>query len=128
MVGEKTRGVVVIVEDDAPSRIALGRLLRAAGFDAVLYESAEALIAAPPAPPPLCLVVDVHLLGMSGIDLQARLREAGSSVPVIVTTAHREAGLQERAKANGCTAFFWKPFCGDALLAVLASVVPASTT
>src|SRR4051812_516698 len=100
MVRETTRGVVAVVEDDTPSRVALGRLLRAGGFDAVLYESAEALMAAPPERTPLCLVVDVHLTGMSGIDLQARLRDAGSSVPVIVTTANREAAVQDRAKAN----------------------------
>ena len=67
--------VVAVVEDDAPSRTALGRLLRAAGFEPALFESAEAYIDA--SPTPTCVVVDVQLPGMSGIELQQRLRAAG---------------------------------------------------
>ena len=64
--------VVAVVEDDAPSRRALGRLLQAAGFEPLLFESAEAYIEASVAP--TCLIVDVYLPGMSGIELQQRLR------------------------------------------------------
>ena len=112
--------VVAVVEDDAPSRTALGRLLRAAGFEPVLFESAEAYLDASPAP--TCIVVDVQLPGMSGIELQQRLRAAGGAPPIIVTTASRDTVIQERAQQNGCAAFFRKPVNGSLLTATIASL------
>ena len=114
----KSPEVVAVVEDDAPSRIALGRLLRAAGFQPALFDSAEAYLDASPAP--TCIVVDVRLPGMSGIELQQRLRAAGSAPPIIVTTSSRETVMQERAQQNGCAAFFRKPVDGNALTATIA--------
>ena len=121
MVDEPIRRTVAVVEDDAPSRHALGRLLRASGFEPALFDSAEAFIDAPPSSP-LCLILDVHLTGMSGTDLQGQLRKAGSSTPIIVTTALHDASIRHRAEANGCTAFLWKPFSCDALLSLLGSI------
>ena len=112
--------VVAVVEDDAPSRTALGRLLWAAGFEPVLFESAEAYIGASTAP--TCIVLDVHLPGMSGIELQQRLRANGTAPPIIVTTSSHEAVIQERAEENGCAAFFWKPVDGHTLTAAIASL------
>ena len=110
--------VVAVVEDDAPSRTALGRLLRAAGFEPALFESAEAYIDAAPAP--TCIVLDVQLPGMSGIELQQRLRAAGPAPPIIVTTASHETVIKERAQQNGCAAFFRKPVDGHTLAATIA--------
>jgi FixJ family two-component response regulator len=115
------RRTVAVVEDDAPSRNALGRLLRASGFEPALFDSAEAFIEAPPCAP-LCLILDVHLTGMSGTELQGRLRKAGSSTPIIVTTALRDLGIRHRAEENGCTAFLWKPFSSHALLSLLGAI------
>ena len=112
--------VVAVVEDDAPARRALGRLLQAAGFEPVLFESAEAYIEASAAP--TCIIVDVHLPGMSGIELQQRLRAAGPVPPIIVTTASRDTVVRERAQQNGCAAFFWKPVDGSTLTATIASL------
>jgi FixJ family two-component response regulator len=112
--------VVAVVEDDAPSRIALGRLLRAAGFEPALFESAEAYIDA--APMPTCIVVDVQLPGLSGIELQQRLRAAGPAPPIIVTTSRRDEVTRERAQQNGCAAFFWKPVDGSILAATIMSL------
>jgi FixJ family two-component response regulator len=126
MVDEVIRRTVAVVEDDGPSRTALGRLLRASGFEPALFESAEAFIEAPPCAP-LCLILDVHLTGMSGTDLQGRLRQAGSSTPIIVTTALRDTGIRNRAEENGCTAFLWKPFSSDALLSLLGAIVQDAT-
>jgi len=114
--------VVAVVEDDGPSRAAIGRLLRAGGFEPALFPSAEAFIDAPPACVPFCVILDVHLGGISGIDLQRRLRTAGSVVPIIVTTAFRDEAIRDRAEQTGCTAFLWKPFSGSALLTVLAGI------
>jgi len=108
------------VEDDPPARKALGRLLLAGGFEPALFESAEAYIDA--SPNPLCLIVDVGLPGMSGIDLQQQLRDAGKAPPIIVTTANHEAVTRERAQQNGCAGFFWKPVDGLALIATIAAL------
>lgn len=110
--------VVAVVEDDAPSRIALGRLIRAAGFEPALFDSAEAYLDASLAP--TCIVVDVRLPGMSGIELQQRLRAADSAPPIIVTTSSHETVIRERAQQNGCAAFFRKPVDGNVLTATIA--------
>jgi len=120
MIQSKPPLLVAVVEDDAPSRTALGRLLLAAGFDPVLFESAEAYLDASPAP--TCLVVDVKLPGMSGIELQQRLCAAGAAPPIIVTTSSRDTFIQERAQQNGCAAFFRKPVNGSTLTATIASL------
>ena len=113
-------GVVAVVEDDADARSALGRLLDAAEIEHALFESAEAFLASKPDREWSSLIVDVQLSGISGIDLQRRLRSEGSNAPVIVITAHGSDAIRERAEQAGCAAFLTKPFNGDSILALLA--------
>ena len=120
MSAPKAPVVVAVIEDDPPSRTALGRLLWAAGFEPVLFESAEAYLEG--SATPTCIIVDVHLPGMSGIELQQRLRAAGPGPPIIVTTSNHEMNLRDRAQQNGCAAFFWKPVDGHTLTAMIASL------
>ena len=77
MVADPTVPLVVVIEDEKPSRDALGRLLKAGGFEPRLFDGAEAFLAVCRSTDPLCLIVDVHLGGMSGLDLQQHLRVAG---------------------------------------------------
>jgi FixJ family two-component response regulator len=112
---------VAIIEDDEIARGALGRLLTVSGFEPALFDSAEAFIASPPEGEWLCLIVDVQLTGMSGIDLQRRLRSDGSAVPIVIVTANRADVVRERAKQVGCAAFLSKPFSGDTILSILDS-------
>jgi FixJ family two-component response regulator len=112
--------VVAVVEDDPAARRALGRLLWAGGFEPVLFESAEAYLEAPP--DALCIVLDVRLRGMSGIELQQRLRATATAPPIIVTTASHEAVIRTRAEQNGCVGFFWKPVDGHTLIATIKSL------
>ncbi len=119
---DPTAALVVVIEDEKPSRDALGRLLKAGGFEPLLFDGAEAFLAAHPAGNPLCLIVDVHLGGMSGLDLQRHLRVTGCSVPVIITTGWREPHISRRAWQDGCAALLWKPFTADALLSVIDSL------
>jgi DNA-binding response OmpR family regulator len=86
--------LVVVVEDDDTSRSAMRRLLRAGGFEAALFDSAEAFLASRLDCVPFCVIVDVHLTGMSGLDLQDWLRRQRSDVPVIVTTADRRRSFE----------------------------------
>ena len=92
----------------------------AGGFELGLFESAEAYIDASPSP--LCIVVDVGLPGMSGIEFQQRLQDAGTAPPIIVTTANHEEAVRECAQRNGCAGFFWKPVDGLALIATIAAL------
>jgi FixJ family two-component response regulator len=114
--------IVVVIEDDDGTRAALGRLLRAGGFEPALFDSAETFIASRLDRAPLCLIVDVHLTGMSGLDLQDRLRRQRSQIAIIVTTADRRQVIRQRAQNAGCAAFLSKPLTGDAVLSVLASI------
>ena len=106
-----------------PSRgRALGRLLQAGGFEPALFDSAETFVASPRNRKWLCLIVDVQLTGMSGIDLQRQLRAAGCDVPVIIITGNRADTVREHAKQAGCAAFLWKPFSGETILSLLGSI------
>ena len=111
-------GRVAVVEDDAIARNALGRLLNAGGFEPALFDSAETFMAERHREW-LCIIADVQLTGMSGIDLQRALRSEASSVPVIVITGHRADAVRERAEQAGCLAFLAKPFTGTAILSIL---------
>jgi FixJ family two-component response regulator len=113
---------VAVIDDDDVARSALGRLLQIGGFETALFDSAETFIAAAASSPWLCLIVDVQLAGMSGIDLQQRLRSQGCQVPIIVITANRASVVRERAERAGCVAFLCKPFSGTAILALLGSI------
>jgi FixJ family two-component response regulator len=113
--------VVVLIDDDAGERKALSRVLRAGGFAAAPYASAEEFLASPPVERPVCLLLDIQLEGMSGLDLQDQLNAEGSTVPVIVITASDDAGARRRAEVSGCIAFLRKPFEGRHLLDVVRS-------
>jgi FixJ family two-component response regulator len=110
------RGAVGIVEDDAGMREALGRMLNAAGFEARTYCSAEAFLDNNTRGDVACLVLDVHLPGASGIDLQRQLCEGGKAPPVIFITAHDTAATRKEADELDAVAFLTKPFEGRLLL------------
>jgi len=99
---------VAIIDDDASANRALGRLLRGAGFDPKGYESAESFLADSSRPSFGCLLVDIQLTGMSGLELQRRLQAEGSRLPVIFITAHDDPAAREEAVRRGCLAFFRK--------------------
>ena len=125
---ESRPALVAIVEDDDASRSAIARLLQAGGFEPVLFDSAETFMASPPSRAWLCLIVDVHLTGMSGLDLQQKLHSRGSEVPIIVTTGDRADVIREQARQAGCAAFLWKPFSAEIILGLLASIARQSRT
>ena len=120
MMDECDRGPVAIIEDDEIARTALGRLLDAAGFEHVLFENAEAFLASSRDRGWICLIVDVQLTGMSGVELQWTLRSVGSDAPVIMITAKPTDAIREQAEQAGCAAFLAKPFRGETILALLA--------
>jgi len=111
--------LVVVVEDDPASQKTLARVLRAGGYEAALYASAEEFLSSPPRSSPIGLLLDVHLSGMSGLDLQRRLRNEGSTIPVIIITAFDDARSREQAERVGCVAYLRKPCEAETILALL---------
>ena len=108
----QTKINVAVVDDDESFARAIGRLLRASGFEVCTYLSAEAFLATTSRPQPECLVLDIQLGGMSGLDLQRRLRELDVLVPIIFITAHDGPGVRMEAEQAGCSAYFLKPVRG----------------
>lgn len=114
---------VTLVDDDERFACALERLLRASGFTVRTFPSAEAFLADTTNPPPDCLVLDIQLGGMSGLDLQRRLRELGAAAPIIFVTGHDAPRPRMEAKRAGCSAYFLKPVPGKPLIEAINQAV-----
>jgi FixJ family two-component response regulator len=113
---------VAVVDDDENFCRSLGRLLRAAGMQPITYGSAEAFLADTKHPMFDCLVLDVHLGGMSGIELGQRLVAENRYAPFICITAQDDPQLRAAAEAAGCAAFFRKTAAGSDVLDVIRRV------
>jgi FixJ family two-component response regulator len=120
---------VAIVDDDASVRSALARVLRTAGIPVETYATAhEYLSASPDRGEPACLVLDVHLGGMTGFDLHDRLLASGSAVSVLFITAHDDVPTSELERRAGPDGYLRKPFDGDQLLALVRRIAHTSST
>jgi FixJ family two-component response regulator len=118
--------MVIVVEDDDSMREAIERLLHAAGFETAAYASAEALLGAGADPGAACVISDLKLPAMSGLELLTELRARGGWPPVIVVTAHDAPGVREEAAQHGAAAYLAKPFLGSALLGAIENVVESA--
>lgn len=114
---------VLLVEDDESMRSALQRLLLAFGFDCDVFASAESLLASGPGEGAACVVSDLKLSGMSGLDLLCEMRERRGWPPLVLITAHDRPGLAEDAALLGAAAYLPKPFAGTALVQVINAVL-----
>jgi FixJ family two-component response regulator len=110
---------ISIIDDDLATRSALATLMRAKGFDARAYESAEDFLSSGAQDRSRCIITDIHMPGMSGIDLKLRLNEGHCEVPVIMVTARVEERLHERARDAGAFCLLRKPFKVEALMACI---------
>jgi len=110
---------IAVVDDDPSVLKALSRLLRIHGFNAKTFDSANAFIASLAGGLPQCLIVDLQMPGMSGIELQNYLIRNGVRIPTIVMTAHGDAGIRERCNAAGAIVFLPKPLQDRALFAAI---------
>lgn len=108
--------LVAVVDDDASVRRALTRLLQSADFRVLTYASATEFLDAGLSSVPECLILDIHLGGMSGLELLSRLREFGYTLPVLIITAHDDAQAREAAARGGCVAYLRKPLDAKLLL------------
>lgn len=121
-------GFIAIVDDDEPLREALGSVLKAAGLSIATFASAEEFLGSPRRGEAACLLLDVRLPGMSGVEMQRHLLDGGSSIPVIFVTAHGDAALRDSVMRAGASGFLNKPVRSDILLAAIQKALGKSAT
>ena len=108
--------IVLVVDDDPSVRTSTERLVRSAGFKVHTFGSAKEFLASSRPEGPACLVLDVRLPGLSGLDLQRELTQAGFTVPIIFITGHGDIPMTVRAMKAGAVEFLTKPFRKQELL------------
>jgi FixJ family two-component response regulator len=108
--------LVAIVDDDRSVQSALQDLMESAGFSARCFGSAEDFLEWDQRNQTACLLLDIRMPGMSGLELQARLKAEGSLIPIIFITAHGDTNMRMQAIKAGAVEFFTKPFDDEVLL------------
>jgi FixJ family two-component response regulator len=116
VISKHTPGLVAIVDDDESVQSALKDLMESAGISARCFGSAEEFLGSDRRGEAACLVTDVRMPGMSGLELQAKLKAEGSRIPIIFITSHGDAGMKSRAMKAGAVEFLSKPFDDEVLL------------
>jgi FixJ family two-component response regulator len=120
---KKQTAYVAIVDDDASVRKALARLLRVFAIRSQTYGSAREFLDSLPSGVPECLIVDLHMPEMTGLELQGELVRTGARIPTIVITAHNETGYREQCRAAGATAYLLKPLDEHTLIAAINTAI-----
>jgi FixJ family two-component response regulator len=115
--------VIGIVDDDASILRAVRRLLVAAGFTVQTFGSAEEFLASDHPERIGCLVLDIHLNGLSGFELQDRLMEAHIQIPIVFITAHDDLPTRERAQRGGASEYLRKPFDEHSLIGAIGKAL-----
>src|SRR2546428_1047113 len=110
---------VYVVDDDASVREAVESLIRSAGFPVRTFGSAQEFLATPRAEMPSCLVLDLHLPGLSGLDLQRELAKDDVQIPIIFLTGHGDIPTSVKAIKAGALEFLTKPFADADLIAAI---------
>jgi FixJ family two-component response regulator len=115
-IGTRDTRVISVVDDDESLRRSVGNFLRSVGFRVETFASAEDFLSSARRENTGCLVLDVRMTGMSGLDLLRHLAAGNVRVPAVVLTAHGDEEMRRRCLRAGAVAFLDKPFHGDALL------------
>jgi FixJ family two-component response regulator len=118
--------VVFVVDDDVSVRESLESLIRTSGYRPETFASAEAFLARPRPQAPSCLVLDVSLPDLNGLELQARLGADRRDLPIIFITGHGDIPMTVRAMKAGAVEFLTKPFSDEALLSAIAGAIERS--
>jgi RNA polymerase sigma factor (sigma-70 family) len=111
--------LVHIVDDDAAFRTAIARLLQACGYQVALYESGDRLLESAPGPEPGCILLDIRMTGLGGLELQDRLHERGIILPIVFLTGYGDIPSSVRAIKAGAEDFLSKPVSKETLLAAV---------
>jgi FixJ family two-component response regulator len=118
--------LIAVVDDDTSMREALQRLLRLEGFRTVAFASAEDFLHAGPLQDTACLIVDVRMPRMSGLELQRQLATTHCPIPLIFITAHGDEVVRAQALRAGAVDFLYKPFSEEVLLRAIQAALQAS--
>ena len=114
---------IYVVDDDASIRKSIERLIRSAGFKVSVFASAEEFLEHDSYKYPGCLILDVRMPGMSGIELQRELRKREISLPIIFITGHGDIPMNAKTMEDGVVAFLPKPFDDQALLDAIQQAI-----
>jgi len=117
--------LVAVVDDEAAVRVALGRLVRLAGYEVASFESGENFLAPLLLHRPECVLLDVNMPGLNGLQVQARLLAERTDLPVVFITGSDDPGIERLALAAGGLRLLHKPFGNDALLAAIDHALQA---
>jgi len=107
---------VCIVDDDASVRSGVGNLLKALGYTTVSFSSGEEFLASTEVDDALCILLDVRMQGMQGLEVQRQLNAEHRDIPVVFMSAHGDDDTVQRALSNGAVGFLRKPFDEDVLV------------
>jgi FixJ family two-component response regulator len=116
-----TTALISIVDDDESLRDALKSLIDSVGFRSEVFDSGEEFLNSPVVSQTDCLITDVRMSGMSGLELQDRLKAANSSIPIVFISAHDDREARARALRAGAVDFLQKPFSEDSLLGAISA-------
>ena len=119
----EAESIVLIVDDDPLYRRSSERLVRSVGFNAQSFESARDFLSSRRPNVPSCLILDVRLPGLSGLDLQRELAEGGVHIPIIFVTGHGDIPMSVQAMKAGAVEFLTKPFRDQALLDAIRQAI-----
>jgi len=114
---------IAVVDDEAPVRTMLGRLLRLADYEVASFACGDEFIASLPTRRPDCIILDVHMPGLSGFDVQSRISAAGIDIPVVFITASDDLALDAKVRQAGGVKLLRKPFSNDALLEAVGTAL-----
>ena len=120
---EKIVPHVAVIDDDESMREALESLLKSVGFRVAIFASAKEFLNAIEHDVPDCLILDVLMPGMNGLELQKKLNEDSIRIPIVFISAHGEAGEKAQALAAGAIDFLHKPFSEDSLLGAVGAAI-----
>src|SRR5262245_21040598 len=115
--------IVFVVDDDASVRKSLGGLIRSAGLKVETFASAQQFLAGPAAEVPSCLVLDIRMPGLSGLELQKLMAEIKIEIPIIFITGHGDIPTSVRAMKAGAVEFLTKPFKDQDLLDAIKEAI-----
>jgi len=118
--------MIAVVDDEASVRVALGRLLRLAGYTVYAFASGEEFLGSLDVRVPSCIVLDVHLPGLSGFDVEQRLRATARDIPIVFITASDDVRLTRSALQASGSRLLRKPFSNDALIAAIGDALANS--
>ena len=118
---------MAIVDDEESVRRAMGRLIRSAGIDVETFPSGAEFLQSLESHSPDCVVLDLHMPGLSGFEVQARLKESQSRVPIVVITGHDTDESRERVTRAGVAAYLSKPVDEKILLDTISTAVACAS-